>query len=110
MQTAASLFGRMAFDWFNTIHQLTASSYPHKCDAKLNQEQVESQISLPISMGGMGMRPTTRILHAAYFSSLATIMPDFIRLFPNCIDYEQTNIHHELIACRLELEKQDGAE
>jgi len=103
---AAESFDRDTLGCFLKIFQFTNSSRPSKGEAELSQEQVEAQISLPISMGGMGMRPTTRILHAAYFSSLAAVMPDFLRLFPNCTDYEQTTIHHELITCRQELLRQ----
>jgi len=103
---AAEQFDRDALQCFNTIFQFTDASRPNEGEAKLSQEQVEMQISLPIAMGGMGMRPTSRILHAAYFSSLAAIMPDFLRLFPQCTNYEQTTIHHELIECRKELFRQ----
>jgi len=106
VKNAAEQFDRDALQCFNTIFQCTDATRPNEGEAKLSQEQVEMQISLPISMGGMGMRPTSRILHAAYFSSLAAIMPDFLRLFPQCTNYEQTTIHHELIECRQELFRQ----
>ena len=103
LQSSAARFDRMSLDCYRTVHELTDKSRPTGRDAELSQEQVELQISLPIADGGMGMRPTTRITHAAYFSSATSVLPDFLRLFPNCIDTENTAINHEIVECRMEL-------
>ena len=40
----------------------------------MSAAQLAEHISLPISSGGMGLRPFTRISYAAYFSSLADFL------------------------------------
>ena len=66
----------------------------------LTAEQIDERIALPINMGGLGMRPFSRISHAAYFSSLVTILPDFHVAFPSCADLTATAVHAELSECR----------
>lgn len=74
----------------------------------MSAAQLEQRVSLPISAGGMGLRPCARISHAAYFSSLAAVMPDFTALFPECSDYSLTRIHQQLDACRQHLLQQQA--
>lgn len=50
--------------------------------AACTREQLLMRMSLPISAGGLGIRPIHRVRHAAYYSSLLQILPDFLRLFP----------------------------
>lgn len=67
------------------------------------------QITLPISRGGMGLRPVWSTSASAYFSSLASIMPEFASAFPTTdttdakrtIEYEQTKVTRELDAARV---------
>jgi hypothetical protein len=40
------------------------------------------RISLPVSMGGMGLRLVQRIMDAAYFASALEALPDLLRLRP----------------------------
>jgi len=67
------------------------------------------QSELPISTGGMGLRPMQSISHAAYFSSLASVMPDFVALNPNPNNnddismYESSLMHQQLKECYSEL-------
>ena len=72
----------------------------------MSAAQLAERISLPISSGGMGLRPFTRISHAAYFSSLAAVMPDFTALFPECSDFTQTRMHQQLEDSRKHLLQQ----
>jgi hypothetical protein len=69
----------------------------------LTAEQVDMRISLPIGRGGMGMRPFSRFSHAAYFSSLATVLPDFCSSFPNHPDVSASALHADLEECRSHL-------
>jgi hypothetical protein len=68
-------------------------------------------ISLPLKMGGMGLRPAERISASAYFSSAASILPDFLRAFPSQSGgrYCETELHEQLQACRALMEQQGVA-
>ena len=101
----AELFDGMVRDCFTRLVQLERrmreDQLPH-----MSAAQLAERISLPISSGGMGLRPFTRISHAAYFSSLAAVMPDFTALFPECSDFTQTHMHRQLETCRKHLLQQ----
>jgi len=87
LKDAAIRFDSMARACFLQIMQLDA--------AELSSE-VESQLTLPLSAGGMGLRPVERFSHSAYFASLATVMPDFVRSFPSA-RLSDTAVHEQLI-------------
>ena len=103
----AQLFDRMVRRSFAEMMQLQQRTredqLPH-----MSAAQLEERISLPISSGGMGLRPFARISHAAYFSSLAAVMPDFTALFPECSDFTFTRIHKQLQASRQQLLQQQA--
>lgn len=42
----------------------------------LTSGQITERITLPINLGGFGLRPLQRVSHAAYLSSLLAAMPD----------------------------------
>jgi hypothetical protein len=82
----------------------------------VSQSQLLTRISLPITDGGLGMRPIHRIRHAAYFASLLQILPDFLRLYPELAvqpggegpldgvhPHHATELYSELSRCRAEL-------
>ena len=49
----------------------------------VSREQLLMRMTLPLSMGGLGLRPIHRIRWAAYFSSLLQALPDFLRILPH---------------------------
>jgi hypothetical protein len=104
-QPSAKRFDEKILNCFREIMKLQKETKVKN----VTQEEIETQISLPIKAGGFGLRPMTRISHAAYFASLTTILPDFIQSFPSSripdIDYSQTNVHHELSYCRDHLQQ-----
>ena len=79
-------------------------------------------MTLPISAGGLGIRPIHRIRHVAYFASLLQMLPDFLRMYPELglqaaphgghgtsdaagdnappAAYQQTELYAELQMCR----------
>jgi len=70
---------------WKTIHRLTdkdlAALAGEDCDnARVTAEQLLLRVSLPVSMGGMGIRPVERIMHAAYLASLLESLPELLRL------------------------------
>ena len=79
------------------------------CHSTMNADDIRLQLQLPISTGGMGLRPMQSISHAAYFSSLASVMPDFVALNPNPNDnddismYESSLMHQQLKESQSEL-------
>ena len=68
----------------------------------LPSAHIHTQLTLPIKVGGLGLRPMERISHAAYFASLVEVLPAFIEAFPptRCADYTRTKVHLELTECR----------
>ena len=66
-------------------------------------DTTDLRISIPIGMSGMGLRPASRIHHAAHFSSLATILPAFCAAFPDLADHTTTSLHKELSGSRREV-------
>jgi len=96
---SAARFDDMVRGCFDSMMQIDARSRSLLAPT-VTAEQLELRISMPIGRGGMGMRPFTRIAHAAYFSSLATILPDFCTSFPNCPDVAATALHNDMEECR----------
>jgi hypothetical protein len=71
LSTAASDFDRMAWECFAKLVGLSGSP----------AAEIQEQIQLPLSMGGLGMRPVTSYSATAYFASLAATLPDYIAAF-----------------------------
>lgn len=72
----------------------------------VTREQMLTRISLPLALGGLGVRPVARIRHAAYFASLQQILPYFARMHPELRDpiaFQRTQLCMELLHCRQEL-------
>jgi hypothetical protein len=102
--SAAARFDEKVLRCFETMMGLSSRTMEHNQQAHhLPRHQITSQIQLPVSMGGMGLRPTSLVSHAAYFSSLAHILPDFLSAFPPRDNYSDAQIHAELTYCREEL-------
>ncbi|WP_309445785.1 reverse transcriptase domain-containing protein, partial [Dyella sp.] len=80
----APRFDRLVTDTFKAMMKIEHDAITHE------------QITLPITRGGMGLRSVWATSAAAYFSSLASIMPEFAIAFPNSdtapIDYSQTKL------------------
>ena len=75
-------------------------------------EELFAMLSLPLKLGGMGLRAAESISPSAYFSSAASILPDFLRAFPAIADrsgYSETELHQQLEACRALMEQQGVA-
>ncbi|MDR3403430.1 MAG: reverse transcriptase domain-containing protein [Chthoniobacter sp.] len=68
----------------------------------ITNDQLVERISLPISLGGLGLRPFTRVSHAAYFSSLAQALPDICAAIPKA-DQLDSAVHADLLQCRADL-------
>src|SRR4051794_18143469 len=70
---AAQRFDQRAVRCWKTIHRITDEDLEffagEGCkDARVAAHQLLLRISLPVSMGGMGIRPVQRIMHAAYLA------------------------------------------
>ncbi len=70
---------------WKTIHRATdedlAALSGEDCGAaRVAAEQLLLRVSLPVSMGGMGVRPVERIMHAAYLASALEALPELLRL------------------------------
>ena len=48
----------------------------------MTREQLLLRASLPIRVGGLGLRPVSRILTAAYYSALVAALPELLRMCP----------------------------
>lgn len=94
LRPAASRFDTRVMASFRMLMQIGDDT--HLPDVPL--ADVLTQATLPVKAGGFGLRPVERISPAAYFSSLASILPDFVRAFPPtvCSDYTLTGVHKEL--------------
>lgn len=101
---AAERFDSLVMETFRNITQIAEETKQPSVPA----DQLSELISLPISAGGMGLRPMQRISHSAYFASSAAILPDFIQSFPpsQCADYSATELHAHLQECREAMLKQ----
>ena len=71
LSAAASDFDRMAWECFAKLVGLSGSP----------AAEIREQIQLPLSMGGLGIRPVTSYSATAYFASLAATLPDYIAAF-----------------------------
>jgi hypothetical protein len=85
LAAAAKRFDERALRCWQTIHHLTdadlAALAGEGCgDARVTAEQLLLRVSLPVSMGGMGVRPVQRIMHAAYLASALEALPELLRL------------------------------
>ena len=69
----------------------------------ITADSLRTHIAFPLRDGGMGIRPVLRASQPAYFASLVSVMPDFVRMYPTCADVTHTQLHRELEACRVEL-------
>ena len=69
---AAARFDSMLWACFTRLIGSTAESIPL---------EVQQQAQLPLSRGGMGLRPVLPLAATAYFSSLASALSDFIAEF-----------------------------
>ena len=70
----------------------------------VSRAQLLERIALPLSLGGLGLRPVHRIRHAAYYAALLQIVPTFVQLRPELRDdaaaWQQTQLYAELSQCR----------
>ena len=81
--------------------------------SQASREQLLERIALPLSLGGLGVRPVMRTRHAAYFSSLMQILPEFARLHPELRDaacFRRTQLYQEMQQCREALRDAGAAE
>ena len=96
---AVNEFGRVAISQRDAEYSGADDAYLE--GEKQQQIEIMQQIQLPIARGGMGLRPIARTLNSAYFSSLASIMPDFLLAFPRSeISLDSTRINIDLNTCR----------
>ena len=69
------------------LHALDQSESEHKQDgapvSAVTREQLLLRMSLPIRLGGLGLRPVSRILTAAYYSALMAALPELLRMCPD---------------------------
>jgi hypothetical protein len=72
---------------------------------KNKQDNIHTQNSLRKSVGGLGLRPALRTCYSAYVSSLLSIIPDIIQLFPDQ-DHAKSTTHEEIVFCLKELQQQ----
>jgi hypothetical protein len=69
----------------------------------VSKEQLLTRMALPLSLGGLGLRPVLRIRHAAYYAALLQILPAFAHLHPELRDvvaWQHTQLYAELTQCR----------
>ena len=72
----------------------------------VSKEQLLQRISLPLSLGGLGLRSVESIRHAAYFASQQQILPYFAHLHPELRvagAFQQTALYAELQSCQAAL-------
>lgn len=103
LEDAATAFDAMMVRCFMRLTQIDERA-KSSLEPALTRDAVDVRISLPIRMGGMGLRPVTRYHHSAYFSSLAASLPAIYAAFPD-LDVDATNISSQLEECRLEMKK-----
>ena len=108
LEAATQRFDQLTIDTVKQMlsiddHSLTQLQHEHdQADSYVTRDQLLTRISLPISMGGLGIRPVTRIRHAAYFSSLLQMLNEFISIHPhlNTNQIHSTQVYQELNQCR----------
>jgi hypothetical protein len=74
-----------------------------KRDSLVTKQQLLTRMSLPISLGGLGLRPVERTMYPAYFSSLMQILPYFARMHPEMLsieEFKKTKLYSRLNECR----------
>ena len=103
--SAAAKFDSMLADCFTRLSGIDQQSKSPTGESKVTTpNETDLRISLPISMGGTGLRPVVRIHHAAHMASLATILPAFCAAFPDLADnHASTGLHKELSDSRREV-------
>lgn len=71
LSDAAQRFDRMALACFSQLSGIPVDQ----------PEEIERQMRLPLSMGGLGLRAVSSYSHSAYFAALAVTMPEYIANF-----------------------------
>ena len=61
-------------------------------------EEVLTQVSLPLHLGGMAIRPVERISSSAYFASAAIALPEFLQAFPSAV-HADTQLYADMEEC-----------
>jgi hypothetical protein len=74
-------------------------------EPSVSRQAIDTRIALPIRMGGVGLRPVAPTRHAAYFSSLAAILPSVCSAFPD-LDDSDSSVSTQLDTCRREMGSQ----
>ena len=114
LEAAALRFDQLTMDAVKQIlsiddHSLTQLQHENdESDSYVTRDQLLTRISLPISMGGLGIRPVTRTRHAAYYSSIMQMLNEFINIHPhlNIDQIHSTQVYRELNECRTTLLEQ----
>jgi len=105
LRDSARRFDQLVRDTFLRIMQLDLERISRSGVA--TADELRAQISLPLKLGGMGLRPAERIAASAYFASAAAIVPDFLRTFPAlAADGSATELFQQLQECRALMESQ----
>lgn len=73
IHTATMEFDKRVLHTFCTINNI---------DEDRTSETLQSQLQLPLRLGGFGLRSATTLSHIAYVSSLMSMMSDYQKLFP----------------------------
>ena len=85
-ERALTSFQRVAHITEEELHALDQCEIEHKEDgapvSAVTREQLLLRASLPIRVGGLGLRPVSRILTAAYYSALVAALPELLRMCP----------------------------
>jgi len=98
LAAAAQRFDRRAQHCWMRIHRFTdedlsALAGDEHGDARCTAEQLLQRIQLPVSCGGMGLRPVARIMHAAYYASSIESLPELLRLRPRLAATDEHGVH-----------------
>ena len=89
LRAAAARFDAMALRCFHRLMQT---------DPTVVSPEMLHQMQLPLSAGGMGMRPVERTAATAYFASLAAMLPDLVQAFPS-IQLRSSETYQQLLDC-----------
>jgi len=111
LRDSAQRFDKLVRDTFLHIMQLDVVRIDKSQVA--TADELRTMLSLPLKLGGMGLRPAERVAPSAYFASAAAILPDFLRAFPSLTDrssYSETELHQQLEECRSLMEQQGIAQ
>ena len=96
LAAAAGCFDQRLTTCFQSITQMSEKEFTaldqeeieHKEDdppakpSAVTRQQLMTRISLPVRMGGLGLRPVSRTMTPAYYSALVTALPELLRLCP----------------------------